>query len=125
MKALIARRPDPIKRVFGASHGTPWLYEIRVGTDGIMTAGAMYAEVYERLWNLHLQNKLEEKREVFSKLLLIQAVDRSIPGARLHILRKRKVFKTMVSREAEYNLTPDEIAEIEYRFEALKPYLKV
>ena len=44
--------------------------------------------------------------------MLIQALDQNIPGARLYILRKRKVFKTIVSRQAEHNLTPDEYAKI-------------
>ena len=30
MKALIAKRPDPVKRVFGANFGTGWLYQTRL-----------------------------------------------------------------------------------------------
>jgi hypothetical protein len=51
-------------------------------------------------------------------------LDQDIPGTRRYILKKRGVFKTTVSRQREYKLTPDEIAEIEYRWEALRPYLK-
>ena len=125
MKALARHRPDPIKRVFGASHGTGWLYEMRLGFDGTITGGAMYGDVYARIWNLHLQNKWEEKREAFSKLLLMLNLDHQIPGVRLYILKKRRVFKTTVSRGKDYMLTPEAIAEIEYNFEALKPYLTV
>jgi 4-hydroxy-tetrahydrodipicolinate synthase len=124
MAALVAQRPDPIKRVFGANFGNGWLYQMRLGCDGTITGGAMYADIYARLWNLHLQNKSVEMRELFSKLLLMLNLDQDIPGTRLYILKKRGIFKTSVSRQREYRLTPDEIAEIEYRFEALKPYLQ-
>jgi 4-hydroxy-tetrahydrodipicolinate synthase len=123
MKALDGRRPDPIKRVFGARYGAGWPYEMRLGFDGTITGGAMYADVYARLWNLHVQNKSEEKREVFSKLLLMLNLDQEIPGVRLYILKKRGVFKTTVSRRGEYTFTPEAIAEIEYNWEALKPFL--
>ena len=125
MAALVAQRPDPIKRVFGANFGNGWLYQMRVGCDGTITGGAMYADIYARLWNLHLQNKADEKRELFSKLLLMLNLDQDIPGTRLYMLKKRGIFKTAVSRQREYNLTAGEIAEIEYRFEALRPYLSV
>jgi len=50
-----------------------------------------------------------------------------VPGADLYIMQKRGVFKTLVTRTAgglkTLSFSPDEIAEIEYRFEALKPYL--
>jgi dihydrodipicolinate synthase/N-acetylneuraminate lyase len=124
MAALIAQRPGPIKRVFGANFGNGWLYQMRLGCDGTITGGAMYADIYARLWNLHQQNKPDETRELFSKLLLMLNLDQDIPGTRLYMLRKRGIFKTSVSRQREYKLSPDEIAEIEYRFAALKPYLK-
>ena len=124
MKALVAQRPDPVKRVFGANFGVPWLYQMRLGCDGVITGGAMYADIYARLWRLHLQNKSEEKRELFAKLLLMLNLDQEIPGTRLYLLKKRGIFKTAISRQRDYQLTPDEIAEIEYRFEGLKPYLK-
>lgn len=125
MKALAAHRPDPIRRVFGAHYGTGWLYEMRLGTDGVITGGAMYADIYARLWNLHVENKTEDERDLYGRLLLMLNLDQDIPGTRLYILKKRGVFKTTVSRQKEYKLTPDEIAEIEYRYAALKPYLKV
>ncbi len=125
MEALVAQRPDPIKRVFGANYGNGWLYQMRLGCDGTITGGAMYADIYAGLWNLHLQNKHDEKRELFARLLLMLNLDQDIPGTRLYMLKKRGIFKTSVSRQHDYRLTPGEIAEIEYRFEALKPYLRV
>jgi hypothetical protein len=38
-------------------------------------------------------------------------------------MKKRGVFKTTMSRRGDYSFSPQQIEEIEYRFEALKPYL--
>ena len=124
MLALQQYQPDPIKSVFGATLGRGWLYEMRIGTDGVMTGGAMYADVYARLWQLHLAGRQEELRDCYSKLLLIQNLDQLIPGVRLYVLQKRGVFKTTRSRRGDYSFSPQQIAEIEYRFDALRPYLK-
>jgi len=124
MRAEVAHRPDPIKRVFCASRGSGFLYEMRLGSDGVIIGGVPYADVFARLWNLHQQNKLEEQREVFSKLLLMLNLDERIPGVRPYILKKRGVFKTTVTRRGSHQLTPEASAEIEYNFAALKPYLK-
>ena len=125
MLALQEFQPDPIRSVFGATLGRGWLYEMRIGTDGVMTGGTMYGDVYARLWQLHLEGRHIELRECYSKLLLIQNHDTLIPGVRLYVLRKRGVFKTTNSRRGEYSFSEQQIAEIEYRLEALKPYMSV
>lgn len=123
MLALQKYQPDPIKSVFGATLGRGWLYEMRIGTDGVMTGGAMYGDVYAKLWELHQQGREEELRDCYSRLLLIQNLDNLIPGVRLYVMQKRGVFKTIKSRRGNYSFSPQQIAEIEYRFDALKPYL--
>lgn len=125
MLALQKFQPDPIRSVFGATLGRGWLYEMRIGTDGVMTGGTMYGDVYARLWQLHLEGRQVELRECYSKLLLIQNLDTLIPGVRLYVLQKRGVFKTTNSRRGEYSFSEQQIAEIEYRLEALKPYMSV
>jgi dihydrodipicolinate synthase/N-acetylneuraminate lyase len=125
MLALKKFQPDPIRSVFGATLGRGWLYEMRIGTDGVMTGGTMYGDVYARLWQLHLEGRQVELRECYSKLLLIQNLDTLIPGVRLYVLQKRGVFKTTNSRRGEYSFSEQQIAEIEYRLEALKPYMSV
>ena len=57
--------------------------------------------------------------------LLLLNLDSTIPGIRLYVLQKRGVFKTTKSRRGEYSFAPHQIDEIEYRLEALKPYMKV
>jgi len=136
MRAEMQRRP-PMKSVFGATFGLNWLYEMRLGLDGVITGNAMYADVMARLWDLHERRKPEELRDLFGKFLLVRNLNDHIPGADLYIMHKRGVFKTLVTRTAvapgaaagslwslkTFSLSPDEIAEIEYRFDALKPYL--
>ncbi len=126
MKAEVQQRP-PMKSVFGATFGLNWLYEMRLGLDGIITGNAMYADVMARLWDLHERGRAEELRDLFGRFLLIRNLSDHIPGADLYIMQKRGVFKTMVTRTAAglktLTFTPDEVAEIEYRYAALTPYL--
>jgi 4-hydroxy-tetrahydrodipicolinate synthase len=121
----VKHRPNPIKSVITASFGRSWLYEMRLGVDGVMTGGAMYGDIYASLWELQQAGREEELRDCFSKLLLMLNLDSTIPGGRLCVLQKRGVFKTTKSRRGEYSFSPHQIAEIEYRLEALKPYMKV
>jgi 1-pyrroline-4-hydroxy-2-carboxylate deaminase len=125
MRAELRQRP-PLRAIFGASFGDGWLYEMRLGLDGVITGNAMYADVMARMWDLHERGRSDEVREVFSKFLLMRNLGQQIPGADLYIMKKRGVFKTTVTRGARRGeLAPDAVAEIEYRFAALKPYLAI
>lgn len=117
-------RDKGIKSIFSGAAGRGWTYEMRLGFDGTMP-GAMFADVYARLWSLHLQGKREQIREIFSRLLLMINLDQQIPGVRNYIFKKRGIFKTMVSRRMEVKISKDAEREIDYNFEALKPYLTV
>jgi len=121
----VRHRPDPIKSVITASFGRSWLYEMRLGADGVMTGGAMYGDIYARLWELQQAGHEAELRDCFSKLLLMLNLDSTIPGVRLYVLQKRGIFKTTRSRRGEYSFAPHQVAEIEYRLAGLKPYLKI
>jgi len=123
MLALQEFQPDPIKSIFGATLGRGWLYEMRIGTDGVMTGGAMYADVYASMWRLFQAGNEEALRDCYARLLLIQNLDNLIPGVRLYVMQKRGIFKTTKSRRGEYSFSPQQAAEIDYRFEALRPYL--
>ena len=142
MRALLAARP-PIRRVFGARGGFGWLYELRLGAEGLITERAVYADVLTRIWELH-RNGTDPAavRDAYSKFLLMTNLSTTHPGGslrgiQLYLWKKRGVFRTMVSRHygpgnsvpespiySELKLSSEEIAEIEYRFEALKPHQK-
>ena len=124
MRDLAEHRPQRIKRIFGAAFGRAWLYEMRLGTDGIMTGGAMYADIYAQLWELHRSGDLTALRELYSKLLLMLNLDATIPGIRLYMLKRRGIFSTTKSRRGNYSFSASDIAEIEYRWEELQGHLR-
>jgi dihydrodipicolinate synthase/N-acetylneuraminate lyase len=120
LQALSKYRPA-IKALFSGSGG--WPYEMRLGFDGMMP-GAPFADIYARLWSLHEAGRMDQVREVFSKLLLMTTLEHQIPGMRLYVMKKRGVFKTMVSRRSAFKATPEAVREIDETFEMLKPYLR-
>ena len=133
MRAELAARPT-MKGIFGASLGTGWLYEMRLGLDGIITGMGMYADLMGRIWDMHEHGRHDEVRDAYSKFLLMRNLNESIPGADLYVMKMRGVFSTAVRRTSapaagapakltEVKPTADELREIEYRFAALKPYL--
>jgi 4-hydroxy-tetrahydrodipicolinate synthase len=127
MLAELKQRP-PLLGVFGANLGQVWLYELRLGLDGVITGNAMYADLMAAIWNLHEQGKAEQARDAFSRFLLMRNAAQQIPGADLYVMKKRGVFKTTAARReggqvTEAKLSPAATAEIDFRFAALEPYL--
>lgn len=124
MKELRKYRPGPIKSILGAKRAMGWTYEMRLGMDGTLTGGPMYADVYAHIWELHLAGHHDEVRDVFAKLLVMTNLERQIPGLKYYMMKRRSVFKTTASRRGDYTFSPEAVAQIEHDFEALKPYLK-
>jgi dihydrodipicolinate synthase/N-acetylneuraminate lyase len=141
-RALVAAKP-PIRCVFSARGGLGWLYESRLGTEGLITERAVYADVLTRIWELQQSGgDPAALKDAYSKFLLMTNLSETHPGGglrgpHLYLWKKRGVFQTMVSRHygpgntipaspifSELKLTEEDIAEIEFRFDALKPYLK-
>jgi 1-pyrroline-4-hydroxy-2-carboxylate deaminase len=133
MRAELRQRP-PMKGIFGASFGVGWLYEMRLGLDGVITGNAMFADLMARIWDLHERGRHDELRDAYSKFLLMRNLDEQVPGVNLYVMKKRGIFRTTVTRAAmpvegsapkinNLTLPPDAIEEIEYRFAALRPYL--
>ncbi|MGE5568244.1 MAG: dihydrodipicolinate synthase family protein [Rhodospirillales bacterium] len=122
MIELTKHRP-PIRGVFSGNHGKGWTYQLRLGCDGTCP-GAPLADVYVSLWDLYHANRKEAALDAFSKLMLLVNLDSQIPGTFQYLMKKRGVFKTTVSRQREISLTPEAIAEIDFNFAALKPWLK-
>jgi 4-hydroxy-tetrahydrodipicolinate synthase len=133
MQAELAARPA-MKGIFGASLGTGWLYEMRLGLDGIITGMGMYADLMARTWQMHEAGRHDEVRDAYSRFLLMRNLNEAIPGTDLYVMKKRGIFKTTVRRTSapaggapakltEFTPSTIERDEIEYRFAALKPYL--
>lgn len=133
MKAELAARPV-LKGIFGASLGSGFLYEMRLGLDGIITGMGMYADLMGRMWDLHERGRHDEVRDAYSRFLLMRNLNESIPGTDLFVMKKRGVFKTSVRRTTapapgaparlvEIAPSGQDLEEIEFRFAALGPYL--
>ncbi|HUR35668.1 MAG TPA: dihydrodipicolinate synthase family protein [Vicinamibacterales bacterium] len=133
MQGEIAARPT-MKGIFGASLGTGFLYEMRLGLDGIITGMGMYADLMGRMWDLHERGQHDQVRDAYSKFLLMRNLNEAIPGTDLYVMKMRGVFQTTTRRTSapvagaaakltEFTPSPMEREEIEFRFAALKPYL--
>jgi 4-hydroxy-tetrahydrodipicolinate synthase len=123
MRELARHRPV-VQSVFSGGGGRGMTYELRLGMDGTMP-GAPYADLYVRVWDAWQDGRQDQAREIFSKLLLLLNCEQQIPGTRLYVMKKRGVFKTMRSRNLDFKPTPEAIAEIEFHWAAVKPYLRV
>ena len=135
MQQELAARPV-MKGIFGASLGTGFLYEMRLGLDGIITGMGMYADLFGRMWRLHEQGKHDQVRDMYASFLLMRNLNESIPGTDLYVMKRRGVFKTTRRRTAapqpgqpvkttEFTPTPIEEAEILFRYDGIKPYLSL
>ena len=135
IQAEIGHRPT-LKGIFGANFGVTWLYQLRLGVDGIITGNGMYGDLMAKIWELHERGRQDEVRAAFSAHLLMRNLEEQIPGASLYVMKKRGVFKTAVRRTTapsagapaklfEFKPSAVELAEIEDRLAALKPYLTI
>ena len=105
---------------------------MRLGLDGVMTGMGMYPDLMARIWALHESGDADAVRDAYAKFLLIRNCQQQIPGTDLYLMKKRGIFKTTAVRTGgaaawkvtTADLAPDAIAEIEYRYAALKPYLR-
>jgi 4-hydroxy-tetrahydrodipicolinate synthase len=127
MKTLVSHKPL-MKVVMSGADSIGLTYELRFGADGSMPK-AWLTDIQVAVWDLWHAGQREKAREVFSTLLLMLNLGRLIPAAHEYIMQRRGVFKTTLTRRKggelfEGKLTPEQIAEIEYNFASVKPYLK-
>lgn len=128
MRKLVAAKPF-VKTVFTGWGGRDWLYHHRhVGTRGVITQRPMYSDLLVHIWRA-LEAGDPRSDELFARLILLRNLEDSIPapmmrGWNLYVLKKRGVFKNMLSRFRKKGggwelkdtvLTPDELAEVESR----------
>jgi hypothetical protein len=96
---------------------------MRLGFDGCM-AGNAYADVFVQIWDDWHAGRTDRARDVYARLLVMLNCENYLKGAREYVMTRRGVFKTMLSRRYEVNLTAAEMREVDYYFEGLQPYLK-
>ncbi len=140
IRALLAS--PSIRSVFSARGAFGWLYESRLGTEGLVTERIAYADILAKIWELMKSGSDPEMlKDMYSKLTLMFNLHHTHPGNlrgySLYLLKMRGVFRNMISREygpggstpakpifRDLTLSDEEIAEIEWRFQSLRPYLK-
>ena len=123
MRELQAKRPT-MKRVFSGEGGRGMLPEMSQGSDGTMP-GAGYTDVYVQIWDAWQAGDRKRAREIFMHLLPVINLEEMVELGYQHMLHRRGVFKTSVSRIPRTSMTPEIKAEIDAAFEDLKPYLRV
>ncbi len=141
IRALLAS--PAIRSVFSARGAYGWLYESRLGTEGLVTERSAYADILAQIWKLMRSGSNPAKlKDLYSRLTLMFNLSQTHPGNlrgySLHLLKLRGVFRNMLSREygpggstpdkpivRDLKLSQEEIDEIEWRFESLKPYLRL
>ena len=146
MAEEIAKKPV-IHTVFSAWGSYQWLYQSRrIGSEGVISERVAYADVLAEIWRLmELRDSSGRLDDAFSKYLLMINISEFVPGSlrggHLYVLRKRGVFKNLLSREydrkngkdtipdkpilRELKLSQAQIDEIETRFANFSPYLRV
>lgn len=140
MREELAAKPA-IKRVFSAAGGWGWLHQTRMGTEGVITERAVYADLLTRIWNLADSKDWVGAADAYGKLLLMLNLRQTISGNELrgfhlYVWQKRGVFKNLGSRHyppkdssekwtySEMKLSQENMDEIDARFEAIKPALR-
>ena len=103
---LVAAKPA-IHAVFSGWGLKAWLYQRRtLGTEGMITQRAGYADILARLWQLSEADVNDPSLyETYSRLLLVYNLgdtfagsDDEMRGPHLYVLMKRGVFKNMYTR---------------------------
>ena len=128
MKTLIRHKPT-IKAVFSGMDGVSMTYEMRFGSDGTMPAASL-ADIHAQVWDLYQAGQKDKARDVFGAFLLMRNAMREFPNLTPYLLMRRGVFKNAATRGpggklVEVRPEPDEVKEIDYTFEAVRPLLKV
>lgn len=131
MRQELASRPV-MKGIFGASFASGWLFEMRLGLDGVITGESMYADLMGKIWRLHEQGQHDAVRDGYSRYLLMRNLNEQVAGVDLCVLKKRGIFKTMYTRRgqagggtrvAEPQFAADVLAEIDFRLAAVTAFV--
>jgi len=117
----MAKQRPAIKALFTGTGD--WPAEMRLGFDGMMP-GSPYSDIYAKLWELHEAGDMGKVDELFARLKAMTDLEPKIPGMRLYMMKRRGIFKTMMSRRTEFKPDPKAIETIESNFARLKADLR-
>ena len=150
MAKEIAAKPI-IHAVYSAWGGWQWLYQSRrIGSEGLVTERAVYADLLAYIWK-RMENGDADGTlsDAFAKLLLAfnftyyskGGTLSHLRGAHLYVGQKRGIFKNRISREyalqkgkqvippkpiiSNFEMTQQQMDEIDTCLECLSPYFKI
>ena len=101
-RELVAAKPV-VKTVFTGWGGRDWLYHYRrVGTRGVISQRPMYADLMVKTWRA-FEKRDGAADELFVKFMYLRNLEDAVPapemrGWNLYVLKKRGVFRNMLSR---------------------------
>ena len=115
-RELVAAKPV-VKTVFTGWGGRDWLYHYRrVGTRGVISQRPMYADLMVKTWRA-LESGDGSADESFAKFMYLRNLKDVLPasemrGWNLYVLKKRGVFRNMLSRTKKRADGSWEVAEV-------------
>ena len=118
------KRPDVYPSTGG---GAMNLYaEMERGSGGTM-AGAGFADIQTKIWDLYHDNKKKESHDLFQKFLLSAVLERRTTFVLMkEILRRRGIFKNVVMRRtSRFTMDAADLRELDEIMELLRPDFRV
>lgn len=112
--------------VFAGAGARNLLNEFARGSLGTMP-GAGFADIQVSLWHLCEQNRADEARDLFGKMLMMAVLEESVGYVlQKEILRRRGIFTNTLMRHTRRPLLDaGDLRELDAIFEALRPHLRV
>ena len=95
----------------------------KLGFDGTMPT-SVYSDMLAETWNAYQSGRKDKARDLFARVATMLNTEQQVPGTRRYLMKKRGVFKTMVSRQDKSVLTPEGMREIDFQWEGIKPFLR-
>ncbi len=101
------------------------LNEMARGSGGTM-AGAGFADLQVQIWESYHAGKKKEAREVFSRFLMMAALERQTGFVlQKEILRRRGVFRTVVMRNTRrFSMDDGDLRELDEIMDVARPYFR-
>ncbi len=105
--------------------GMNLLNEMARGSGGTM-AGAGFADLQVQIWESYHAGKKKEAREVFSRFLMMAALERQTGFVlQKEILRRRGVFRTVVMRNTRrFSMDDGDLRELDEIMDVARPYFR-
>ena len=100
--------------------------EMERGSGGTM-AGAGFADIQTKIWDLYHDNKKKESHDLFQKFLLSAVLERRTTFVLMkEILRRRGIFKNVVMRRtSRFTMDAADLRELDEIMELLRPDFRV